>query len=169
MIREIAPEDSPRLTEIIHEVMSEFGAVGEGYSMLDPEVQDMYSAYSGPRSAYFVAMHDGEVIGGAGVGRLARAKADVCELRKMYLLPAARGLGLGRALLEECLAAARAMDYRVCYLETLESMDRAQRLYERAGFKRLAGPLGHTGHFGCETWYALDLVESGTPSGQESY
>lgn len=48
-------------------------------------------------------------------------------------------------------------DYRECYLETLAQMDRARDLYERFGFLPLEAPMGDTGHFGCNRWYALSL------------
>ena len=44
-----------------------------------------------------------------------------------------------------------------CYLETLNGMDAAMRLYARSGFQRIAGPLGATGHGGCDVFYALTL------------
>jgi len=91
------------------------------------------------------------------VGPLAGGEEGVCELRKMYFLPAARGLGAGKALLARCIEEARARGYRRMYLETLTGMDAAQRLYERFGFTKLAAPLGATGHFGCDRWYALEL------------
>ena len=91
------------------------------------------------------------------MAHLAGADDDVCELRKMYVLREGRGLGLGRTLLDTCLAAARELAYGTCYLETLEHMRAARRLYEAYGFQSLAAPMGHTGHFGCDNWYALDL------------
>ena len=109
-LRPIEPGDDPRIASIIRTVMPEFGAVGEGFSIMDPEVDAMHEAYAGEDAAYFVALVDGEVVGGAGVGPLVGGPPDVCELKKMYLLPDARGLGLGRRLLERCLDAARARD-----------------------------------------------------------
>ena len=44
-----------------------------------------------------------------------------------------------------------------CYLETLRGMDAAMRLYERSGFRRIDGPMGATGHGGCNAFYLLDL------------
>jgi putative acetyltransferase len=117
----------------------------------------MSAAYEGPRSAYFVAEREGKIVGGAGIGPLAGADSHTCELRKMYLLPAARGHGLGRRLLEACLDEARRMNYRTCYLETLAQMERARDLYERFGFLPLEAPMGDTGHFGCNRWYSLSL------------
>jgi putative acetyltransferase len=75
----------------------------------------------------------------------------------MYFLPAARGLGAGKALLGRCIEEARGRGYGRMYLETLTGMEAAQRLYERFGFTRLTAPLGATGHFGCDRWYGLEL------------
>ncbi|TFG63876.1 MAG: GNAT family N-acetyltransferase, partial [Gemmatimonadales bacterium] len=67
-IRPIEPGDDAKIARIIREVMTEFGAVGEGYSIVDPEVDAMTAAYAGPDAAYFVALLDGEVVGGGGIG-----------------------------------------------------------------------------------------------------
>ena len=75
----------------------------------------------------------------------------------MYFLPGLRGLGAGTALMARCLDAARAAGFRRCYLETLCGMTAAQKLYERSGFRRLDGPMGATGHGGCNTFMVLDL------------
>jgi putative acetyltransferase len=137
--------------------MTEFGAVGEGYSIMDPEVSRMSAAYADDRSAYFVIVRRREVLGGGGIGPLAGAPDDTCELRKMYFLPELRGRGMGRRLLDVCLAEARARRYRSCYLETLARMTTARAMYESAGFQPVARPMGHTGHFGCDAWYVKSL------------
>jgi len=156
-IRRIEPEDDAVVEQVLTEVLAEFGATGAGFSDQDEELAAMSAAYEGPAAVYFVADLDGEIVGGAGVGPLPRSDPHVCELRKMYLLPSARGYGIGRSLLETCLDEARHMGYRECYLETLAQMDRARDLYERFGFLPLEAPMGHTGHFGCNRWYALSL------------
>ena len=156
-IRRIRPEDDSIVRRVLIEVLREFGATGEGFSDQDTELAAMSAAYEGPGAAYFVAELAGRIVGGAGVGPLPLAESDVCELRKMYLLSEARGRGIGRGLLETCLAAARGMGYRECYLETLAQMERARDLYERFGFLPLEAPMGDTGHFGCNRWYSLSL------------
>ncbi|MGQ0430559.1 MAG: GNAT family N-acetyltransferase [Gammaproteobacteria bacterium] len=157
LIRPIRSEDDAEVAVIIREVMASFGATGPGYSSGDPEVDAMSAAYDGARAVYFVLEEDGRVIGCGGIAPLAGADAGVCELRKMYLLPGARGRGFGRAMLRRCLDAARGRGYRRCYLETLAAMDAAQKLYVQAGFQRLAAPLGSTGHSGCNRHYLLEL------------
>jgi putative acetyltransferase len=156
-IRPVRPGDDSAVAGVIRAVMPEFGAGGPGFAIHDPEVDGMSAAYGRPGHVYFVVEVDGRVVGGAGIGPLAGGTPSVCELRKMYVLPEARGRGAGRRLLGRCLDAARALGYEVCYLETLSGMDAAQHLYESAGFRRIPGPLGCTGHFGCDRWYTLHL------------
>lgn len=157
LIRPIAPDDDAAMASVIRTVMPEFGAVGSGFAISDPEVDWMSRAYSEPRCAYFVIERNGEVMGGGGVAPLTGGDPDVCELRKMYFLPEVRGLGAGAAMMTHCLAAAREIGFRRCYLETLRGMDAAMRLYERTGFHKIAGPMGATGHGGCNAFYLMDL------------
>jgi putative acetyltransferase len=156
-IRPIKSADDPRMAQIIRTVMPEFGATGDGFAINDPEVDWMTRAYSEPRCSYFVVEHEGEVKGGGGVAPLVNGDEDLCELRKMYFLPQLRGLGAGTAMMQHCLEAARAHGFRRCYLETLKGMDAAMRLYERSGFRKIPGPLGNTGHGGCDSFSILDL------------
>lgn len=157
LIRPIGPDDDAAMARIIRTVMPEFGACGPGFAITDPEVDHMSQAYAAPRSAYFVVELDGAVCGGGGVAPLDGGDPDVCELRKMYFLPAVRGRGVGAAMMQRCLDAARGFGFRRCYLETLTGMDAAQKLYERTGFRRIDKAMGATGHFGCNTFYLLDL------------
>lgn len=157
ILRPIAPSDDPAVAAIIRAVMPEFGACGRGFAIEDPEVDRMSATYAQPRSAYWVIESAGVILGGGGIAPLKDGDGETCELQKMYFLPAARGRGLGRRLLETCLERARALGFRRCYLETLTGMDAAQRLYLAAGFRKIPGPLGSTGHFSCDTFYLREL------------
>ncbi len=157
VIRPIVASDDVAIAGIIRRVMPEFGAVGDGFAINDPEVDWISRAYAAPRSCYFVVERDGVVEGGGGVAPLDSGDSDTCELRKMYFLPTLRGLGAGAALMTQCLDAARGFGFRQCYLETLCGMDAAMKLYARTGFQRIDAPLGDTGHGGCNTFYLLDL------------
>ena len=145
------------MAQVIRTVMPEFGASGPGFAINDPEVEHLSVAYAAPRAAYFVLVGDGRVIGGGGIAPRAGGDPDVCELRKMYFLGLVRGQGQGRRMLQHCIETARRLGYRRCYLETLTGMDAAQHLYAAAGFKALCSPLGATGHFACDRYFALDL------------
>jgi putative acetyltransferase len=156
-IRPIKQADDPRMAQIIRTVMPQFGAVGDGFAINDPEVDWMSRAYAEPRCSYFVVERNGQVMGGGGVAPLIDGDEDLCELRKMYFLPELRGMGAGTALMQLCLDAARRHGFRRCYLETLKGMDAAMKLYERSGFRHLPGPMGATGHGGCNAFYLLEL------------
>ena len=156
-IRPIAADDDAAMARVIRTVMPEFGACGSGFAINDPEVDWMSRAYAAPRSAYFVVERDGVVVGGGGVAPLDGGPEDTCELRKMYFLAEARGLGAGAAMMARCLGAARGFGFARCYLETLTGMDAAMKLYARSGFRQINAPMGATGHGGCNTFYLLDL------------
>jgi putative acetyltransferase len=157
VIRPIEPRDDAAIAAVIRSVMPEFGADGPGFAIHDAEVDSMSAAYARQRAAYFVIELDGEVQGGAGIAPLEGGENDVCELRKMYFLPALRGLGAGRAAIVRCLETARELGFRRCYLETLTGMDAAQRLYLANGFRRIDAAMGATGHHGCNRFYLREL------------
>lgn len=157
VIRPIRRKDEPGMAAVIRNVMPEFGASGPGFAINDPEVDHMYSAYSPERHAYFVLVRGGTITGGGGVAPLEGGPADVCELRKMYFLPEARGLGFGQEILDRALAEAKQAGFRRCYLETLTGMTDAQRLYRANGFEKIESAMGATGHFGCNSFYIRDL------------
>lgn len=159
LLRPIRSHDDDAVAAIIRTVMTEHGASGPGFAIHDAEVSAMSANYPGGDARYYVAEHAGVVLGGAGFARLQGSTPDAatCELRKMYFLPAARGRGVGRAMLELLLAEMRVAGYRRCYLETTSRMLAAQRLYRAAGFVRRCGPEGATGHHGCDTFYSREL------------
>lgn len=156
-IRPIEKRDNTVVADIIRLVMTEFQAVGCGYSINDSEVDDMHSAYSPERSAFYVVELDGRVLGCGGFGPLTGAEEETCELRKMYFRSELRGLGVGTQLLNLCLEEAATAGYRRCYLETMDNMEQARHLYGRHGFKYLDKPMGNTGHTSCGTWMAREL------------
>jgi putative acetyltransferase len=157
VLRPIEKKDDAAVAAIIRTVMPEFGASGPGFAIHDPEVDMMSTNFSQPRHRYFVVERDGRVVGGGGIAPLKGGDPSVCELQKMYFLKEARGHGVGERLLKQCLAFAKEAGYRLCYLETLTGMEKAQKLYERLGFQRIPKAMGSTGHFGCNRFYTLSL------------
>ena len=158
IIRKITEADSEHLKHIIKTVMPEFGAGGEGFAIHDKEVEDMYVAYTRPRTIYFVIEQEGKILGGGGIAPLDGGEENVCELKKMYFIPEARGKGLGKLILNKCLIAAKELGFELCYLETFHTMHNAMRLYEHIGFARINKAMGNTGHFSCDTFYIKKLI-----------
>ena len=156
-IRPIAPQDNLSMGRIIKTTMTEFGASGAGFSINDAEVLAMYEAYTRPRHAYFVITNGEQIFGGAGIAPLSGGDPKVCELRKMYFEPEIRGLGFGQELMDKCLEKAHSLGFEHCYLETLKTMKGAEKLYLKNGFRLIAGPMGATGHFSCDSFYLKSL------------
>lgn len=158
LIRPIEAADNTFLASIIREVMTAYGAVGDGFSINDPEVNHMYDSYQGSGSAYFVLTNaQNEVLGGGGIGPLVGGDPTTCELKKMYFLPSVRGQGMGKKMVNHLLDAAKNLGYKTCYLETLDRMSEAKVLYAKMGFEKLCGQMGNTGHSGCDSFYAKEL------------
>lgn len=87
-----------------------------------------------PAGRFYVAGHAG---GFVGVGCLKRLTPTVAEIQRMYVQPSARGLGVGRLLVGQLLADARAMDFRTVRLESLRALSAAHTLYRSVGFREI--------------------------------
>ncbi|WP_151734074.1 GNAT family N-acetyltransferase ['Paenibacillus yunnanensis' Narsing Rao et al. 2020] len=155
-IRPIEIKDNAGIERVIRETLIEFGGNREGLAWADPSMHDLYSYYNeAPGRAYWIVEADGQVAGGCGIAEFAGA-GPVCELQKMYLTADARGTGIAAKLLETALEFAR-RHYGSCYLETLQSMQAANRFYLKHGFKPLDAPLSGSEHFACDAWYIKAL------------
>ncbi|MEL7293445.1 MAG: GNAT family N-acetyltransferase [Pseudomonadota bacterium] len=156
-INPIKPTDDEQVRSIIKAVGAEFGAIGEGFGPSDPEVDAMSQSYTlEKKSLYLVATIDNKIVGGCGLAPFNNS-AQTCELKKLFLLPESRGLGLGKKLTELCLEFAIQQEFSQCYLDTLTSMKSAVSLYEKLGFEHLEQPLDGTEHSSCDVWMLKQL------------
>ena len=156
-IRRLRQLDVPQLLELIRGARQEFGLATRVASLLEPNDYAILDVYRHRRSAYFVAVVDNYVLGGAGIFPLANGVWGTCELQRMYLRPQHRGLGIGQGLLNTCLETARSFGFERCYAETVSEMSTAIAFYERNGFLQLSAPIGETGHNHNDYWLLLRL------------
>ncbi|HEX8270730.1 MAG TPA: GNAT family N-acetyltransferase [Flavobacterium sp.] len=156
-IRKIRQQDNAAVAQVIRDVLIEHNVPKVGTAYADPELDTMFEAYTRPRTVYFVLEKEGRIIGGAGVAPLQNGDEDVCELQKMYFLDEARGLGYGTLMMQKCLAEAKDLGFKNCYLETMPYMEMAQKLYLKSGFSYIGEPMGSTGHTSCPVWMLKDL------------
>lgn len=155
-IVEIKPEYNKEIENVIRTCLIEYGANHEGTAWADPNLGNFSEIYNDEYNKYWVALdEEGKVIAGVGIGKLDGADG-VCELQKMYCLKSARGTGVAYKLMDIALDYAKKY-YDKVYLETLENMTRAQRFYEKYGFKRTYEPVVKTEHFACDVRYIKDI------------
>ncbi|MDN3655508.1 GNAT family N-acetyltransferase [Ferruginibacter paludis] len=156
-IRKIEKNDNAAIAAIIRSTLKEFGANHPGTVYYDEETDHLFELFQQPLSVYYIASIDGVIAGGGGVYPTKGLPEDTCELVKMYLLPFARGKGVGKMIIDKSIDAARDFGYRKMYLETMPELQQAIKVYEKFGFHYLDGPLGNSVHFGCSKWMLRGL------------
>jgi ribosomal protein S18 acetylase RimI-like enzyme len=109
------------------------------YQGFASELAALPGKYSSPEGELFLATNNAGVPLGCVALRPLPPPDGRCEMKRLFLQPTARGLGLGRALMEQVVEAAQAKGYRELCLDTLPTMTSAICLYEAAGFQRV-GP-----------------------------
>jgi len=98
----------------------------------EAEVRDLPGSYAPPRGRLLLAIHAGSAVGCVALHEAGWPRA---EMKRLFVRPSGRGLGLGRALVSAVLAQAVAIGYTEVVLDTLPSMAEAQQLYEQFGFR----------------------------------
>ena len=101
----------------------------------DRELATLPGDYAPPAGRLFLARVGGQPAGCIALRSLA---AGVAEMKRLYVRPQFRAVGLGRALAERVIGEARAIGYASMKLDTLPSMRSAQRLYAELGFRDAA-------------------------------
>jgi len=104
----------------------------------DAELASLPGEYAAPSGQFLLAFVDGALAGCGGLRALADVDyANACEMKRLYVRPAFRRFGLGRALAQALLDEARHAGYSVMLLDTLDDMESARGLYASLGFEEI--------------------------------
>lgn len=158
---DIAPARLPDDIEIVRGLFAEYiDSLGIDLSFQDvaAELAQLPGKYAPPRGVILIAREDT----GAALGCVALRpwrQPGVCEIKRLYVRPAARGQTLGRRLAEAVIAWAARAGYECVLLDTLASMQAARQLYVALGFHPVAPYYDNPVP---DTWYmALELGTRG--------
>jgi len=140
-IRDARPDERDAIRDITMAAYAQYASIMPHWEMYREHVLETL-AQDGPE-ARIVAERDGAIVGSvllypaaADVYETGSANAGWPEVRLLAVAPAARGQGVGSALLQECIRRARSAGATTLGLHTEDIMAVAQRMYERAGFVR---------------------------------
>jgi ribosomal protein S18 acetylase RimI-like enzyme len=124
------PADVPALLAIWREFIAN-SPVNLDYQGNDAEFSTLPGKYARPAGCVLLADRAGEI---DGCVALRKVSADICEMKRLYVRPDARGAALGRRLVERLIEEARAMGYREMRLDVMAPSVSARRLYATLGF-----------------------------------
>ena len=111
----------------------EYGIEFDVEAMVQSDLSDP-DKFHPPYGRFYLARYKDQI---AGVGCLKRLEAGMGEVQRMYVLPAYRGKGIGRAIANRLIDDARSIGYRQLRLESLEFLDAAHSLYRSIGFHEI--------------------------------
>jgi len=129
--------DRAPVAEIIRSVLSEYGLSWEPEGA-DRDVLQVEEYYLATGGEFWVIEYQNQLVGTGAYYPLTRGQKAV-EIRKMYLLPSVRGLGLGKYLLQQLEAAIVARGFQQIWIETASVLTEAVKLYESNGYQRATG------------------------------
>jgi GNAT superfamily N-acetyltransferase len=133
--RSCAVEEDPG-ARLVRAMRVEIAVLYDGLALDGPDMPKAGPVELGPPGGTFVVgFEDGVPVCCGGVKRL---PDGACEIKRMFVVPEARGRGVARALLEELERRARGLGYTIARLDTGPRQARAQRMYERAGYAPIA-------------------------------
>jgi GNAT superfamily N-acetyltransferase len=111
----------------------EYGMEFDVEAMVKSDVSDTRKFHP-PHGRFYIVRYKGQI---AGVGCLKRLEEGMAEVQRMYVPPAYRGTGIGRAIINQLIDDARSIGYRRLRLESLEFLDAAHTLYRSVGFRNI--------------------------------
>ncbi|MEC4819795.1 MAG: GNAT family N-acetyltransferase [Scytonema sp. PMC 1069.18] len=137
LIRDWEERDRSSASEVIRSVLSEYGLDWEPEGA-DRDVLQVEECYLATGGEFWVIEYQNQVVGTGAYYPVKRGEKAV-EIRKMYLLPSIRGLGLGKYLLQQLEAAIASRGFQEIWIETASVLVEAIKLYESNGYNKATG------------------------------
>jgi putative acetyltransferase len=124
----------PALWQIARVLVREYAAslnISLDFQNFNDELLHFETEYAPPTGTFLLARNENEFL---ACGALRRFSATDCEMKRLYVRPAGRNLGIGRQIAQALIAEAKSLGYKRMLLDTLPTMQSAQSLYKSLGF-----------------------------------
>jgi len=106
-----------------------------GFQDFAAELKNLPGDYAPPRGCILLAKQDERIVGCVALRKL---EGTISEMKRLYVAPEARGQGIGRKLAEAVILCAKELGYQCMRLDTVASMEAANRLYSSLGFQPIS-------------------------------
>jgi drug/metabolite transporter (DMT)-like permease/GNAT superfamily N-acetyltransferase len=149
------PAGDPAAEELLRSYAGEVAA--NGVARPPDRVETVASEYEEPRGTFLVVYQDGDPVACGGIRALPDGAAEV---KRMYVMPGARGNGVGMRLLAELESQARRLGYERLRLDTAQALTAAQALYRNAGYHEIDD---YNGNPAATHWFEKTLATAEAP------
>ncbi|MGJ8561989.1 MAG: GNAT family N-acetyltransferase [Alphaproteobacteria bacterium] len=124
-----------------------------GQSLAFQNTEAEFTSFPNSYDVLLLAKVDGAPVAACGIKPF---KDDICEFKRLYCRPSARGHNIGERLMAESFLAAKALSYAHMYLDTDKGLKHANHIYEKAGFRDI--DRYYDNPMGCSRYMALTLM-----------
>jgi len=133
-IRQVQTEAEMEMIRTLFREYVAFLNVDLCFQGFEEELSELPGKYAPPEGAILLGLINDEAIGCVALRKI---NEGVCEMKRLYVNPKARGTGLGRKLVDDIIAIAREYGYGLMRLDTLDTLTEAMNLYQRLGFRQI--------------------------------
>lgn len=157
LIRPIKSSDNEGIFKLIQGILESYDLDKPGTAYFDPYLDKLYEFYQKqPKGEYWVIVKEDKVYGGIGTSPFGDYE-NIAEVQKFYISKDIQGLGYGRKLYDIAEEFAKEQGYDSLYIETIDTLGKANDVYYHYGFEQLSKPLNGSEHSLMNVWLEKKL------------
>lgn len=156
-IRPIKKVDNDSIFKLIQGILESYDLAKPGTAYFDPYLRQLYEFYQKePRGEYWVIVRDKTIYGGIGISPFGDYQ-NIAEVQKYYISKDIQGLGYGRKIYDIAEEFAKENGYKKLYIETIDTLGKANEVYNHYGFQKRDKPLNGSEHSLMNIWLEKEI------------